>query len=163
MMPDVRVDYDVVVIGGGLGGLALSILLCKAGRSVLVLEKDDYPRHKVCGEYVSLESWPFLQNLGLPLEAMDLPRITRLEVTDTCGRGVHMRLPLGGFGISRWALDGGLAELAKSSGVELKTHCKADARGGRGRAIHGPPRLRRLGQAQQYGREAASHFYQQQP
>ena len=135
-MPDVRVDYDVVVIGGGLGGLALSILLCKAGRSVLVLEKDDYPRHKVCGEYVSLESWPFLQNLGLPLEAMDLPRITRLEVTDTCGRGVHMRLPLGGFGISRWALDGGLAELAKSSGVELKTHCKADAVRREGETFH---------------------------
>lgn len=127
MRADARTDYDVVIIGGGLGGLALSILLRQKDFRVVVLEKDDYPRHKVCGEYVSMESWPFLRNLGLPLDAMDLPRITRLEVTDTRGRGVHMRLPLGGFGISRWALDAGLANLATERGVEIRARCKADA------------------------------------
>ena len=119
--------HDVIIIGGGLGGLALSILLSKEGFHVLVLEKDDYPRHKVCGEYVSMESWPFLQRLGLHLDEMDLPRITRLEVTDVRGKELQMRLPLGGFGISRYALDGRLAELARASGVELRTHCKASA------------------------------------
>ena len=51
--------HDVIIIGGGLGGLALSILLSKEGFHVLVLEKDDYPRHKVCGEYVSMKAGRF--------------------------------------------------------------------------------------------------------
>lgn len=119
--------YDAIIIGGGLGGLALSILLRREGFGVLVLEKDEYPRHKVCGEYVSMESWPFLERLGLPLDEMNLPRITRLEVTDVRGRGVGMNLPLGGFGISRYALDNGLAEAARTAGVALRTRCKATA------------------------------------
>ena len=127
MGADAHADFDVIIIGGGLGGLALSILLQKDDFRVLVLEKDDYPRHKVCGEYVSLESWPFLEHLGMPLEAMSLPRITRLEVTDTRGRGLKMRLPLGGFGISRWALDKSFAELAIALGVQVKKRCRADA------------------------------------
>ena len=119
--------HDVVIIGGGLAGLSLSILLRREGLGVLVLEKDNYPRHKVCGEYISMESWPFLEQLGLPLEEMQLPRITRLEVTDVRGKGLTMDLPLGGFGISRYALDGGLAELARDAGIQLRTHCKVSA------------------------------------
>jgi 2-polyprenyl-6-methoxyphenol hydroxylase-like FAD-dependent oxidoreductase len=59
--------YDVIIAGGGLAGLALSIQLGKAGYRVALFEKERYPYHKVCGEYISLESWNFLQELGLPL------------------------------------------------------------------------------------------------
>ena len=58
--------YDVIIAGGGLAGLALSIQLGKAGHRVALFEKERYPYHKVCGEYISLESWNFLQELGLP-------------------------------------------------------------------------------------------------
>ena len=66
-------SYDVAIAGGGLAGLALSIQLAKAGYAVIVLEKERYPFHKVCGEYISLESWNFLEELGLPLSDWGLP------------------------------------------------------------------------------------------
>ena len=52
--------YDVVVIGGGLAGLSTALILAKENYSVLLLEKETYPYHKVCGEYISMEvgiSW----------------------------------------------------------------------------------------------------------
>ena len=67
--------YDVAIVGGGLAGLALSIQLAKQGHRVIVFEKEEYPFHKVCGEYISSESWDFLISLGLDLQQMNLPII----------------------------------------------------------------------------------------
>jgi flavin-dependent dehydrogenase len=118
--------YDVVIVGGGLAGLATAILLARKSHSVLVLEKDHYPRHKVCGEYISMESWPFLVGLGLPLHEMELPRITKLHVSGARSSDVHAQLPQGGFGISRHLLDSSLAELAVAAGVTLLTKARVD-------------------------------------
>ena len=52
---------DIIIIGGGLAGLTSAIQLARAGLSVLLLEKHSYPLHKVCGEYVSNEVRPFLE------------------------------------------------------------------------------------------------------
>ena len=57
--------FDVAIVGGGLAGLSLSILLAKAGYKVILFEKEKYPFHKVCGEYISLESWNFIERLGI--------------------------------------------------------------------------------------------------
>src|SRR5687767_9283184 len=65
--------YDVAIIGGGLGGLSLSIQLARKGYRVVLFEKEKYPYHKVCGEYISMEAWPFLEALGVPLATMQLP------------------------------------------------------------------------------------------
>ena len=56
--------YEVVIIGGGLAGLSAAIDLKKRGRSVGLIEKASFPRHKVCGEYVSNEVLPYLQSIG---------------------------------------------------------------------------------------------------
>ncbi|TCJ13357.1 FAD-dependent oxidoreductase [Flaviaesturariibacter flavus] len=111
--------YDVIIIGGGLGGLAAATCLARAGHSVVVFEKGNYPAHKVCGEYVSLESWCFLRDLGMRLEEMDLPQIDRFRLTAPDGRAFDTRLPLGGFGISRFALDAGLAACARGAGATV--------------------------------------------
>jgi flavin-dependent dehydrogenase len=110
-------QYDVAVVGGGLAGLSLSILLAKANYSVALFEKEKYPFHKVCGEYISFESWNFLEELGIPLSDWNLPSIKRLMVSSPNGNYLEHDLPLGGFGISRFKLDAALAEVAKSSGV----------------------------------------------
>ncbi len=111
--------YDVAIIGGGLAGLSLSIQLAKAGCRVVLLEKETYPFHRVCGEYISLESWNFLESLGYPLSNMDLPLIKKLVVSSPDGNCIKQSLPLGGFGISRYKIDLGLAQLARVNGVHL--------------------------------------------
>src|SRR3954466_5304669 len=110
--------YDVAIIGGGLAGLALSIQLAKKNHKVVLFEKEKYPFHKVCGEYISMESWNFLQSLGLPLESLNLPKIDTLTITAPNGKSFTTKLPLGGFGISRYKIDNLLSIIARDNGVQ---------------------------------------------
>jgi len=116
--------FDAAIIGGGLAGLALSIQLSKKGYSVVLFEKEKYPFHKVCGEYISLESWDFLKSLGLPLDEWQLPVIKKLQVSSPKGKLIRHLLPLGGFGVSRYKIDAALAKIARESGVEVKEENK---------------------------------------
>jgi flavin-dependent dehydrogenase len=111
------ITYDLAIVGGGLAGLALSIQIAKAGYRVIVFEKEQYPFHRVCGEYISLESWDFLQRLGIDLPSLNVTLIKRLQVSDIKGNFFEQPLPLGGFGISRFTLDQQLAEIAKENEV----------------------------------------------
>jgi len=55
--------YDLIVIGGGPAGTSAAITAARGGASVLLLERGRFPRHKVCGEFVSAESLALLANL----------------------------------------------------------------------------------------------------
>lgn len=119
--------YDVSIIGGGLAGLSCAILLAKKGLKIILFEKEKYPFHKVCGEYISLESWDFINNeLGLPIKEMNLPIMKKLLITTSAGKEMRAALPLGGFGISRYLLDNELKKIAQKQGVLIKDNCKAD-------------------------------------
>jgi menaquinone-9 beta-reductase len=118
--------YQVSIIGGGLAGLTLSIQLAEAGISCVLFEKNKYPFHKVCGEYISMESWDFIQRLGLNLSELQLPIIKRLQVSSPSGKLLNHNLDLGGFGISRYMLDSKLSEIAKAKGVYLLDECKVN-------------------------------------
>ena len=119
-------QYDVTIIGGGLAGLALSIQLSRMGHSVALFEKEVYPFHKVCGEYISMESWNFLESLGLPLSAMNLPIIKKFVVSAPNGTLLYATLPLGGFGISRYRIDNDLKNIAVASKVVVFEKCKVN-------------------------------------
>jgi menaquinone-9 beta-reductase len=112
-------QYDVIITGGGLAGLSLSVQIARAGYSVAVLEKESYPFHRVCGEYISLESWDFLVKLGIDLPSLNVPVIKHLQVSGKNGKLLQQTLPLGGFGISRYLLDASLADIARREGVVL--------------------------------------------
>jgi len=116
--------YDTAIVGGGLAGLALSIQLAKKGYKIILFEKESYPFHKVCGEYISMESWPFLESLGVPLSQLQLPRINKLMVSAPNGSLLQEKLPLGGFGISRYKLDAILKDLAVAASVQVMEQCK---------------------------------------
>ena len=119
--------YDTAIIGGGLAGLNLSILLQRLGHSVILFEKETYPFHKVCGEYISMESWDFLaKEMGVPLKDLDVPLIKKLWVTSPDGNSLNTDLDLGGFGISRFKLDFILKEIAEKAGVKILENCKAE-------------------------------------
>jgi menaquinone-9 beta-reductase len=119
--------YDTAIIGGGLAGLTLSISLAKQGFAVILFEKETYPFHKVCGEYISLESWHYLETeMGVPLQKMNVPIIKKLWVTAPNGNSLHTNLDLGGFGISRYTLDNSLKDIAENIGVTILQNCKVE-------------------------------------
>ena len=119
--------YDCAIIGGGIAGLCLSIQLSRLGRRVVLFEKNSYPFHKVCGEYVSNESAGFLLRLGLKLYDWDLPQINTLSISSEEGYQLETQLGLGGFGISRYRLDAELVELARSVGVKVFDNTRVNA------------------------------------
>lgn len=107
------------IVGGGLAGLSLAIQAARKGFEVTLFEKNTYPFHRVCGEYISLESYDFIERLGVRLSARNLPVIKQLEVTSPKGTRIAEKLPLGGFGLSRYQLDHELARIACSVGVQV--------------------------------------------
>ena len=118
--------YDVAIIGGGLAGLGTAIQLVRNGHSVVLFEKERYPFHKVCGEYISMECWSFLESLGIPLKELNLPVINQLLLTAPNGNSFTTKLPLGGFGISRYKLDHMLVSIAKKEGVVVGEETKVE-------------------------------------
>lgn len=119
--------YDCAIIGGGLAGLCLAIQLADKGISIVLFEKNEYPFHKVCGEYNSNESWDFLIQLGLPLGSYNLPIINNLGISSERGFMLNQNLEMGGFGISRHSLDNYLYQLAIEKNVTILQNCKVSS------------------------------------
>lgn len=120
-------QYDCAIIGGGVAGLGLAILLAQENRKVILFEKENYPFHKVCGEYISNESVKFIGKLGLDLTAYDLPQIDSLFLSSVSGISVKRNLSIGGVGFSRYELDNLLYQKTLQFGVEVKTKTKVQS------------------------------------
>ncbi|MBT8243654.1 MAG: NAD(P)/FAD-dependent oxidoreductase [Winogradskyella sp.] len=114
-----KTNFDVIIIGGGLAGLTSAIHLSKQNFSVLLIEKNSYPKHKVCGEYVSNEVLPYLAFLGFNPFEFGAKRISEFELTTHNNKKILAKLPLGGFGMSRYELDFQLYRLALKNCVEV--------------------------------------------
>jgi len=111
-------NSEVIIIGGGLAGLTAGIHLSKKGISVTIIEKNEYPKHKVCGEYISNEVLPYLEWLDLKVSDLKPTNIDYLEFSSSKGTLLKTKLPLGGFGISRYKLDFYLCQKAISNGCK---------------------------------------------
>lgn len=98
-------NSEVIIVGGGLAGLTCAIQLALMGQKTLVIERNTYPHHKVCGEYLSNEIIPYLEHLGIFLPTVGAVTINTLQFTTVSGKSIELKLPLGGMGISRYALD----------------------------------------------------------
>lgn len=112
-------ERRVSILGGGLAGLVTAIHLSRQGISCLLYEKNRYPFHRVCGEYISNEVVPYLRSLGIYPEALGPSTINRFQLTSINGGHAELELDLGGFGISRFAFDEHLYRQAQQLGVEF--------------------------------------------
>ena len=108
---------EVIIIGGGLAGLTSAIHLAKHNIEVLLIEKNGFPKHKVCGEYISNEVLPYLKHLGFDPFKFGAKRIESFELTTHNNKTIRAKLPLGGFGMSRYEMDFQLFKLAENLGV----------------------------------------------
>lgn len=126
--------YDLIVIGGGPAGTSAAITAAQAGASVLLFERGRFPRHKVCGEFVSAESLALLTAL-LSKTASELlqsrPRIdrSRMFIDEHV-----LRAPIDppAASISRHDLDAALWRAALDSGAETRDQTTVQAVSGRG-------------------------------
>jgi len=114
-----KIEYKIAIIGGGLAGLCCAIELSKQGLSVCLIEKESYPKHKVCGEYISNEVVPYLNYLGLNVANLGATMIKRFQLSTEDGKLINAKLPLGGFGLSRYKMDFELAQIAAKNGVTI--------------------------------------------
>ena len=112
-------NIDVIIVGGGLAGLCNAIHLSKHGKNVVLIEKNSYPKHKVCGEYISNEILPYLNFLGIDPFDFGAVSIKNFQLSTAKSKLISASLPLGGFGISRYQLDFILAEKAKENRVSI--------------------------------------------
>ncbi len=110
---------NVIVVGGGLAGLIASIRLVRAGIACTLIEKKKYPFHRVCGEYISHETLPFLKREVLFPERFCPPSINQFQLSSVSGKSTKLSLDLGGFGISRFTLDHFLYQKAIQEGVHV--------------------------------------------
>src|SRR3970040_3019814 len=95
-----KANPDVVIIGGGLAGLTSAIHLSKSGLKVTLIEKNEYPKHKVCGEYISNEVSPYFQWLGLKIFDLQPSLISKMEFSTAKGKIFSGVLSLRGFVIT---------------------------------------------------------------
>lgn len=112
-------DKRILIAGGGLAGLVTALHLAREGIQSTVIEKNRYPFHRVCGEYVSQEVVPYLSRLDAYPSALHPIQIKRLGLSSVNGQAVEIPLKSGGFGISRYAFDHFIYERAASSGVKF--------------------------------------------
>ncbi len=71
-------DYEVIVVGGGPAGSAVSAELASAGHRVLLLDKARFPRHKACSEYINPAAVQILDQMGMT-SAIDRAGAHRME------------------------------------------------------------------------------------
>jgi len=122
-----QVTFDVVIVGAGPAGSAAAILLARAGWSVALVEKQRFPRRKVCGECIAASNLPWLEALGVgdAVSASAGPELRQVLLL----RGEHevrAGLPAAAHAVHRWGralgretLDTLLLEQARAAGATL--------------------------------------------
>jgi flavin-dependent dehydrogenase len=120
-----RPGSKVVIAGGGPAGSSLAIRLARAGYSITLVERDRFPREKLCGEFISPECFRHFQELGVFDAMLSMGGDRIFETHFYTQKGRSTMVPTEWFGgpfslsLSRSAMDDVLLRRAKAVGVEV--------------------------------------------
>jgi flavin-dependent dehydrogenase len=112
-----KAPFDVAVVGSGPAGAATALRLARAGASVALIDRREFPREKLCGEYLNLGALRELQDLGLNQTLLPISQPLdglRLYAHDECA---EFRLPAQAWSIPRTILDAQLRDAALQAGA----------------------------------------------
>ena len=110
--------FPLVIAGGGPAGAAAATLLARAGRAVVLFERNTAAVDKICGEFLSREACLRLAALGIDLPALGAQPIDAVRLVRGA-RVIEAALPFRAFGLSRRVLDEALLSRAAAVGVAL--------------------------------------------
>src|SRR5581483_6739870 len=114
-----QMNVETLIIGGGPAGAACAAHLADAGHEVMLIERTSSPHHKVCGEFISIETQAALARLGIDAAGLGAVAIDELSVFTT-RRSVHAPLPFRALSLSRYRLDAALLSRAAESGAAIE-------------------------------------------
>ncbi len=114
-----QAPYEIAIIGGGLAGGLSALINARAGKSVLLLEREVYPHHKVCGEFLSAEGVASLSRAGFDFDRLGATRIQSLRLNGP-RFSFACRLPWEARGLSRQVMDRELLTLARQAGCQVE-------------------------------------------
>ena len=110
---------EVLILGGGVAGCAVSITLARKGRSVTLIEREPTPRHKVCGEFLSGEALEDLHALGIDVAPLGAVPIDYVRLA-AARRASEAPLPFRAASLTRKSLDTALIAEAVAAGVRVE-------------------------------------------
>lgn len=135
-MPLTRKSFELAVVGGGPAGTSTAIAAARSGAQVVLFEAKNFPRHKVCGEFVSAESLHILRDLlrnslagSSLIETSPVIARTRLFLDN---RMIEARVKPPAVSIARYDLDAALWRAAAEAGVTAHTNCEVTTVTGNG-------------------------------
>jgi len=117
--------FDVAIVGGGPAGSSCAAFCAIAGLQSLVLEREEFPREKVCGDCLNPSCWPVLKRLDVADRVRDLPhsKLCSVEFISINGCGVTIDLPSGLDGeisVKRSLFDDLLLRRARELGANVQ-------------------------------------------
>ena len=120
-------QFDVAIMGAGPAGSSVAIQLAAKGYSVALVDREKFPREKLCGDFLNPVNWPMLRKLEIDRAILSClhEKISTFRFTSFSGDETEIPLPKGrtettfGLGLRRYDLDYVLLERAKSLGVTV--------------------------------------------
>jgi geranylgeranyl reductase family protein len=118
-------NFDVAIVGGGPAGSTCAAFCALAGLRTVVLEREKFPREKVCGDCLNPSSWPVIERLDVTQKLLSLPhsRLSSVEFISIDGRAVNVDLPSGAdreISVKRSLFDDLLLRRAGELGAEIR-------------------------------------------
>ena len=125
-------QFDAAIIGAGPAGAAAAISLAGKGYRVALIDKEKFPRDKLCGDFINPVNWPILRELGVDNEILSCEhdKVTAFRITACSGEHAQARLPAQnrgpefGLGLSRMRFDVVLLQKARQVGAAVMEGCR---------------------------------------